>query len=197
MIGIILLAAGASARMGTPKQLLKYKGSTLLQLVLDTATAAGGKVVVVLGAYAETIQQQLNRRMAQVVENTNWQQGMSSSIRCGLEALLKSDPAMEAVIILVGDQPYISADLLQKLIAKWAVTGKKIVASTYNGTRGVPALFDTTFFPALLSLNGQEGAKKLVQQYPEEVATVDFPGGAIDIDTVEDYEMLRDKKEKE
>jgi molybdenum cofactor cytidylyltransferase len=194
MIGVILLAAGESARLGKPKQLLKYKESTLLEFVLNVATAVSEKVVLVLGANAEAIQKSLGKRNVTVVINEEWEEGMSSSICCGVSAIQRSQPAVEGVIILVCDQPYVSAELLQDLIAKHATTGKKIIASAYNNTIGVPALFDKTFFPGLMSLKGQEGAKKIIQQHPGEVATIAFPNGTIDIDTMEDYEKLRGKE---
>lgn len=194
MIGVILLAAGASTRLGTPKQLLNYKGTTLLGFVLDTAEKVTDKIVIVLGAHAEPIQKSLGARKAGVVINANWKEGMGSSIRCGVQAMQQVQPAVDGIIILVCDQPYISPDLLQELINKKKVSGKKIIASAYNGTNGVPALFDSYFFPALLLLKGQEGAKKIIQQHPDDLETIDFANGNTDIDTVDDYERLRAKE---
>ena len=116
---------------------------------------------------------------------------MSSSIRCGLNALLQAEPSLEAAIFMVCDQPYVSADLLKKLIEKRGETNKPIVASTYRDTIGTPVLFEKIFFPELFALKGQSGAKKIIGENMRSVLTVSFPMGFIDIDTKDDCETLQ------
>lgn len=186
--GIILLAAGESNRLGTPKQLLPYKGKTLVQHVLDEALDAGAnQVVVVTGA--------VSLENSYVVHNENWKEGMASSIRIGLTGILKIDPSLDAVIFIVCDQPYLSSTLLKEIMETHITSGKDIVGSGYAGTVGIPALFAKSYFDALMKLNGDEGAKRIVMQNAGAVAVVDFPQGNIDIDTAADYDALEGKKE--
>lgn len=189
--GIIMLAAGASSRLGKPKQLLPYKGETLLQQGLQIAIATGIlPIVVVLGANAELVQKSIEHKDICIVINKAWSEGMAASIRCGMEELLKIAPQLDGVIIMVCDQPFVSPTLLADLVEKHRLSGKPIIASSYKGSIGTPALFDTTIFALLQSLKGDVGAKKIMQANPDWVEEVDFPLGEIDIDTTGDYELL-------
>jgi molybdenum cofactor cytidylyltransferase len=123
-----------------------------------------------------------------VVENDGWEEGIASSIRCGLNALLEIMPDIEHAIFMVCDQPFVTARLLNELVEVCADTGSDIVACAYGGTVGTPALFSKNYFPALLELQGDEGAKKLLKQYSDAVGVISFPKGDIDIDTMKDYE---------
>lgn len=188
---IIVLAAGGSTRLGKPKQLLQYKGSSLLQHTMKTAiNSAAGPVVVVTGSDADLITAQVNGMSADIVDNTAWQNGMASSIVCGLNYLLSKFPEMEEVIFMMSDQPFVNESLLHDLQHTRQQTQKPIVASGYNDTVGVPALFTKIVFSKLLQLTGDAGARKILQLYATDVATVPFPLGNIDIDTAEDYEKL-------
>lgn len=192
MIGVIILAAGPSTRMGEPKQNLRYKAKSLLQHSLDAAIQSGcTPVIVVLGANAGNSLNELANEKVSIVLNTEWQEGMSSSIRKGVEELKKIEPNVSDVILMVCDQPFVNPGLLKQLIEKKTSSGKKIVASFYNNTSGVPVLFDKTFFPELLLLQGPEGAKRILNFYIELVAEVKFPEGDIDVDTQQDYEALK------
>lgn len=185
--GIILLAAGGSSRLGRPKQLLPYGDKTLVQHVLDTAkTALAKPIVMVTGAHKELVQDPT----INILHNTEWKEGIASSIRSGLTAILKTEPGLDAAIFIVCDQPHISAALLQELMDTHTATGKEIVASSYADTVGIPALFGKSFFDALLQLKGDEGAKRIIMQNADAVAVVDFPHGDIDIDTAADYAAL-------
>jgi molybdenum cofactor cytidylyltransferase len=189
--GIILLAAGGSTRFGKPKQLLNYKGKSLLQYVAGQATHANADpVIVVLGAGAIALRQEADQPDLHIVENTGWKEGMSSSIRCGINTLFEIDPGCDAVILMVCDQPFVTASLLNELVARQKETGKLIVTSSYGTAIGPPALFHKRIFPELLKLTGDAGARSVVQQHTGEMATVLFPQGAIDIDTAADYESL-------
>jgi molybdenum cofactor cytidylyltransferase len=189
---IIILAAGASSRLGTPKQLLRYKGKSLLQNIVSTALGTRLRpVIVVVGANAPEIISELTGENVHIINNHEWPEGIASSIRCGVRSLEKTDPVSDGTIIMVCDQPHITAGLLNNLLNVQKETGKAIAASTYNDIEGTPALFHKSKFPELLLLKGDKGAGKMLQQQIFPVVTVPFPEGAIDIDTKEDYENLR------
>ena len=190
-IGIIILAAGDSSRLGRPKQLLPFGGKTLLAHIVDEALEATLEpVVVVTGAYAAEVGDPLKDRPVAIVHNPRWEEGMASSIVAGLTELLSVQPHSRGVIVAVCDQPHLSAKLLGELAEQFEVSGKGLVASLYLNTLGTPVLFGSAYFGVLLHLSGAEGAKKLLKAYPDDVATVDFPGGEIDIDTEEDVNRL-------
>ena len=189
--GIILLAAGQSARLGKPKQLLNYKGKTLLEHSLQVAIDTQLKpIVTVLGSNADLLKKSVEHFDTKVVVNQQWSEGMASSIRCGIEELIKITPTISGVIIMVCDQPYVTAKLLTDLVEKHEHSSKPIVASSYKNNIGTPALFDKTIFALLLSLKGDSGAKKIMKSNPDWVEPVNFLFGEIDIDTTEDYDLL-------
>ena len=187
---IIILAAGASTRLGRPKQLLPWQGVTLLQHAVQTALTVTTQPVVVTGANGEHLAAALDPGQVKLVFNPNWQQGIASSIRCGLQALLNRTPEPDQVIFMVCDQPFVTAGLLLDLINEQQKSRKPIVASAYADTLGIPALFDKSFFSQLLDLQGDTGARRIIQQNSGDVATVVFEEGLYDIDTVVDYEDL-------
>lgn len=186
--GLILLAAGASTRMGRPKQLLELAGRPLLVRVVEAALAGPvWPVVVVLGAHAEAIRPALARLPVLVAENPAWAEGMASSIRAGLATLRQFSRSLDGTVIAPCDQPAFSAETLHRLIAAQQATGAGIVAARYAGRPGAPALFLRTHFPALAALTGEAGARGLLHGEAGPVATVDFPELAHDLDTPEDY----------
>jgi molybdenum cofactor cytidylyltransferase len=188
-IAAVILAAGASTRMGTPKQLLQFQGRSLLRSVTETAIAAQcSPIVIVLGARIELIQHEVSDLPVQVVENPEWQTGMGSSIRIGIQALIDRTTVVNGAILLLCDQPFLLPSLIRQLKSRYWSTQPSIVASTYQNTVGVPALFHAALFPELMQLNQLEGAKKVIQRHRHAVVTVDFPEGAIDIDTPQDYQ---------
>jgi molybdenum cofactor cytidylyltransferase len=191
MTAAIILAAGESSRLGQPKQNLSFNGQTLLERVVDAAQQSNcDPVLIVLGANSDQIDVIKN---ATILYNENWPEGMASSIRTGINSI-NDNPSIDKVIILVCDQPFLTAELLNSIIKKQAETNKPIVACTYNGTIGVPALFGRTFFAELLQLQGQEGAKKIIQAHADVITTIPFELGSIDIDTPEDLEKLTHQK---
>ncbi|HEY0246525.1 MAG TPA: nucleotidyltransferase family protein [Mucilaginibacter sp.] len=191
MTGVIILAAGSSSRLGEPKQNLVFQGQTLLQKAIQNALdSICDCVMVVLGGNAEVIQPTLADQTIPIIYNPDWQEGMASSIRYGLTELQKILPNATAAILMLCDQPFADAAILNQLIQNKIITNKNIVASSYNGTVGPPALFDVSYFPELLQLTGNEGAKKLLLKYAEDVTTIPFLLGAIDIDTAGDYKNL-------
>lgn len=192
--GILILAAGNSSRLGQPKQLLQFKGKSLLSNVVSQALEIAQAVVIVTGSKNDEIGNEIHDLKALATENPNWQEGMGSSINSGLKKLLDNFPTIENVIISVCDQPFIEASIFSELISKQKDSQKNIVASAYSNTLGTPVLFTKKYFPDLIALSGNEGAKKLLDKFKEDVAQISFEKGAIDIDTIEDYEQLIKQK---
>jgi molybdenum cofactor cytidylyltransferase len=190
MTGLIILAAGQSSRMGRPKQNLQYKGKSLLQHAVHTAMASECRpIVVVLGAYAANILTGIKNEPIIVIHNPQWAEGMASSIRAGIAELEKQED-IDSAIIMLCDQPFVDAALINNLIQLKTKSGKGIVACAYQNTLGVPVLFDKSYFAQLLFLKGNEGAKKLLTQYGNDLAAIPFAPGDIDIDTPTDYNKL-------
>ncbi|MEM7713509.1 MAG: nucleotidyltransferase family protein [Cyanobacteria bacterium P01_A01_bin.68] len=190
-IGLIILAAGKASRMGKPKQLLTYQGSSLISNAVKTGVNSTCKpVIVVLGSYSEQIKPEIDKLPVQIIENLDWETGMSSSIRVGINLINQSNPNLDAVIIALADQPLISEAVFNQLIEKYQDTNNKIIAAAYDDIVGVPALFDKTFFSELMNIEGDRGAKALMRKYKNEVLTIPIPEAAIDIDTQDDYEKL-------
>ncbi|MGF1489742.1 MAG: NTP transferase domain-containing protein [Prochloraceae cyanobacterium] len=190
-VSIIILAAGASRRMGQPKQLLPYRGDLLLNYVIKCALSSSGKpIIVILGANADRIEPEIDRFAIEIVQNKEWNEGISSSIRCGIEYIKKHFSEIEGTIFLTCDQPFISPKIIARLIAVYNDNNKLIIASKYRETIGIPALFPSSFFPELSKLKGDRGAKKTIQKYRDRVVTIEFPRGEIDLDTQEDYRQF-------
>ncbi|MFC5864793.1 NTP transferase domain-containing protein [Acidicapsa dinghuensis] len=190
----IILAAGASRRLGQPKQLLSTRGETLLGRTLRIVQEAGADpIFVVLGANSESIASTLDLSAARVISNPEWGRGISTSIRAGVSALVKTEPRSRAVLMLVCDQPNLSSQHLQQLTAAYdAGDGQTIVASHYGGTEGIPAIFPAALFADLQALSGDNGARQLLRTSDLQVVAVPFPNGEIDIDTPEDLRRLLD-----
>ncbi|WP_276363217.1 nucleotidyltransferase family protein [Daejeonella sp. H1SJ63] len=190
-IAIIILAAGRSSRLGSPKQLLEYRGTSLLQHSIDAATGSmASSVIIILGSDKENIEKQLNREQIIITENPDWESGMASSIRCGINEILNSFSKTDAAIIMVCDQPYVSSDLLNELILAHQTSGKAIIASSYDNILGTPALFHKSMFHELMALKGDKGARVLFNKFHDQTGSIDFKDGRIDIDTSENYKNL-------
>ena len=187
-IAIVLLAAGESSRLGRPKQLLRYKGKSLLAHMVEIALASkADSTYVVLGAHLQELKSELDDPRVYIVENKDWQAGMSSSLQAGIKAL----PAVtHAALILLCDQPLTTTILLDTIISTYRSSGYPIVACEYASTVGVPALFSRRFFQEFLVLSGDKGAKQIIQRHARDVVTVPFPDGAVDIDMESDLDRL-------
>lgn len=182
-VGAVILAAGESARLGRPKQLIEIDGVPLLRRAVQSAIDAGCQpVVVVLGAMAEPCRELLHDLAAQIVVNAKWRDGMSTSIDAGVDAMQEHD--VNAVLLMVCDQPKVDAASLRRLVA--AFPGRGLVAARYGGTLGTPAIFAAEHFAALRALSGDRGAKSLIKRNVDDVVTVDLPEAAVDIDTLTD-----------
>jgi molybdenum cofactor cytidylyltransferase len=190
-IGLILLAAGESKRMGTPKQLLSYNGRSLIRHAAKEAVASNCEsIMVVLGAYSDRISPELDNLRVHISHNAQWQKGMSSSIATGVKTILKIDFNLDAVIVALADQPLITAKTYNQLIDRYRETRAKAIASIYAQTIGVPALFDRDLFTKLSRIEGKDGAKQLLQRYTNPQDNLTVPEAAIDLDTPADYQQL-------
>jgi len=184
---VLILAAGASKRLGKPKQQLLFHNQTLLDRIIITAShLKAGPVLVVLNKEDDLKE---TENMVTVI-NHHWQEGMATSIHAGIKQLQTEFPRVETVIIAVCDQPYVSVDLFNEMIAAYQKTNQPIIACAYADTIGTPVLFHRSLFPELLELEGDKGARQLLNKDRHRVGLVNFPLGDIDIDTEEDYERL-------
>jgi len=192
-IGAVILAAGNSSRLGQPKQLLRISGKSLVRRIIDAASKARcSPITVVTGGDHELIERELKDERVMIVQNKNWRHGIGTSIRAGVEKLVENVQDLQAVVLLVCDQPFVAAGTIKSLIKLREKTNKSIVASSYEDTLGVPALFDRSFFPELLSLGNEAGAKSIILRNRKGVAQFAFPEGKIDIDTSKDWEKLKE-----
>jgi molybdenum cofactor cytidylyltransferase len=196
-IGAVVLAAGGSSRFGEPKQLIPFRGKILIRRITDAACEAGcSPVVVVIGSNHTKFRRALDQARIVIVQNKQWQCGIGSSIRCGIQELINRSPDIEAGVLLVCDQPAVDVRVIERLIVLLETTGKNIVASSYADTLGVPALFARSIFEELLSLGDKAGAKSIVLRSSDRVASFPFPEGQTDIDTWEDWNKLEHAAEK-
>ena len=194
-VAAIVLAAGASRRLGQPKQLLMLGSETLLERVLRLAGEAGATpVVVVLGAHSEQISAAVPlNQLHQVIPvlNSVWEQGMASSIHAALSALDACAPQAAGALILSCDQPRLTANHLRAMLESFAAQpAPTIVASAYAGVLGIPAVFPREAFADLRALRGDRGARALLTQPPFPLISLPFPGGEIDIDVPTDLVQL-------
>lgn len=187
-VAIIILAAGSSTRMGHSKQLLDIGGIKLLPHTAGEALKSNAHSVwIVLGNNATQHEEAIAHLNVHVIANSNWAAGMGSSLKIGLQQVITQNKS-DAVIISVCDQPLISASIFNQLIEKFKM-GAKAVACKYSNVAGVPALFGRDCFDELLHVGDQEGAKKVLA-HVQDLKTIDFPGGAHDLDTPEDYDSF-------
>ncbi|HEX8246621.1 MAG TPA: nucleotidyltransferase family protein [Pyrinomonadaceae bacterium] len=191
-VGLILPAAGASKRLGNfPKQLLEFRGKTLIRRAAENALASEcGKICVVLGASAGKIKREIDDLPIEIAVNEDWVNGMSSSLKSGLGKLLEIEPELSAAVVMLADQPLIDSTIINRLIEVFLETQAPIVASRYAETVGVPAIFARSMFDELMSLTNDGGAKLIIKKYAAAVEKVRVPEAAFDVDTPQDYENL-------
>jgi molybdenum cofactor cytidylyltransferase len=187
-VAILVLAAGGSSRMGRSKQLLAFAGKPLVRHAVGTAIAVGeGPVVVVVGSAAGEVDAHLRDLPVVIVQNERWESGIGSSIRAGMSALLTDASQPAAVVILLADQPLVTAGTIRRLIDEQARTGKPVCAAAFDGTIGPPVLVTRPLFPQLLELPDHRGAKHIWVTHPDQVHAVPCPEAATDLDTPADY----------
>lgn len=190
-IAVVVLAAGGSTRLGHPKQLVEFKGKTLLEHTLGQVSMLGFQHrVLVLGSRHEEIQGKIDTSGFKVVINDDWEQGMASSIKLGLKAAM-AEEALDHALFLVSDQPFLERVNLIKLVHTQLTKKPNATYSQYGENIGVPAIFGKTAFPLLLQLDGDEGAKKLIHSKDFDYCTEAFQKGGFDVDTEEDVRQLK------
>lgn len=188
---VLLLAAGASTRLGRPKQLLPYQGKTLLRRAAETAVAAAGAspVVVVTGAIHAPLLPELASLPVQVHHCPEWAAGMGASLKAGLRCLEAWQPLEAGITVMLCDQPHVTPALLQQL-GQAAQTGHPMAAAEYAGVVGAPAFFGPAALGLLRQLADEAGAGQLLRRHQAMVAPVPFPAGLLDVDTEAQYAAL-------
>ncbi len=191
-VAAIVLAAGASRRLGQPKQLLMHGDETMIERAIRMAGEAGAApIFAVLGAHHELIRAAIRLSSFTAVINSAWEQGISTSILSGLAALEQSAPQTSGALVLACDQPQLSAGHLRAMLEVFSTqAAPAIVASSYAGTLGIPAIFPRKVFADLRALRGDKGARSLLMQPPCHLVALPFPGGEIDIDLPADLAHL-------
>ena len=193
MISAVLLAAGLSRRMGRNKLLLPLGGRTLLEHSLQALLdSAAGETVVVIGHEADRVRPLLGRYPVRVVENPDYAQGMSTSLRAGVAAV---SPQAVAVLIALADQPLVGRQDIDRLIEAYRRTGKKIVVPSVGDRRGNPVLLDLSLRPEIERLTGDTGGRHILHSHPDDIEPVPMPtgGSLFDVDTADDYRALQDR----
>lgn len=189
-IAALILAAGMSSRMGTAKQLLPYKQTTLLGWAIENAIKSEvNAVYCVLGANAKEITATISKHPIQIIHNTNYQKGLSSSIISGIEHI--KTLAYDATLIMLCDQPNVNSKYINTLLSEFKSKPNYIIASLYKNVKGVPAIFPKEQFPKLLNLKDDKGAKLLLNASNNSVIAIETPIDLFDIDTPEDYRNLK------
>jgi molybdenum cofactor cytidylyltransferase len=188
-VSAVVLAAGASTRLGEPKQLVSVRGESLLRRTAWLAAEAGcAPVFVVLGYEAERMGAELEGLNATAVTNEAWAEGMGSSLRRGMEAVVRMEPQPAGVLVLVCDQPRLTVEHLRKLLEEHR--GTAVTASLYAGRAGVPAVFSQELYSELAGAKGDRGARDLIRSHASQVRGIPWPGGEVDVDRPEDLERL-------
>lgn len=177
--------------MGQAKQLLPFRGRTLLRHSVEVAVASVCRpVVVVLGAEHDRCAAELEGLPVHTVYNPAWSDGMASSIHAGLDALLMKEPAVNAVVLCLCDQPHLTSTVLDTLVSTYKEAGRSAIGSAYGDTVGAPALFARSLFEDLRALKGDQGARRLLARDGKGITNVQFPGGVEDVDIPEDYAKI-------
>ena len=191
-IGGILLAAGGSSRLGEPKQLIVYEGKTLIRRAAETLlTSTCSPAVVVVGDDEQAVTE-LDGLDIQICRNKEWRSGMGSSIKLGLARILEINANVEAIVVVLCDQPFVTSANIEELCRTFRSSHSQIVAAKYDETVGVPALFSRETFLALAKIPNEKGARDLIRSGTFSVSDVEIPEAALDIDTQEDLQRLKD-----
>jgi molybdenum cofactor cytidylyltransferase len=209
-VAAIILAAGTSSRMGEArnKLLLPLRDRPVLAHVIETALHAQTRpVILVLGHLANEVKDQLHPYLAgqpvTIVENPDYEQGMSTSMQAGLRALAEwqSGPQqrVDGVMFLLGDQPLVSATLLNRLLAYRQTTGKRVIQPLYEGQRGNPVIFSLELMDELMQVRGDEGGRGVLKRHADELATLELGelAASLDVDTWEAYLQVQHIHEKQ
>ncbi len=190
-IAILILAAGASTRMGSVKQLLPWNNSTLLENAISMAVKTTARdVITVLGANASVIQEKIKIKGSILLKNQDWHKGIGSSIACGIRVLNGREESYQGILIMLADQPMLGTEYLNKMIDTFLNQKNQVVATNYKGRAGVPAIFGASYFKELTKLTTDFGAKNMLDRDQHLITILDPDGKTADIDTPEDYKNL-------
>lgn len=188
-LSILIPAAGASTRLGQAKQVIQFKGSTLLQRAVDCANAVDAiELIVVTGAHQEIITNSVTDASVQWLYNPDWQQGMGTSIAAGVSAL---DSASDGVLIFLCDQWALKADDLQLMVDSWHSDPGRIVTAISGGQTMPPVIFPSRWYQQLKQLSGEQGARYIIRQHPSMLTTVEMDNASFDLDTREQLRALQ------
>lgn len=192
---LVVLAAGASTRMGRAKQLLKLDGLPLVRRILRRGWKAGfAPIFVVTGARRQQIEEAVEHEAVQLAHNPDWQSGMGSSVATGVEAVLELAPDIEYIGFVLTDQPYVDELLLQQMWQRLRAGDAHGIAAQYENTLGVPAIFRRPLFAELRQLRGAKGAKPLLLKHKDQLLAYPFPAAAIDLDTPAEWEAFLQRR---
>jgi len=190
-IGALILAAGASRRLGTPKQLVRVDGVSLLRRTAQAVIGAGiSRMLLVTGCRREEMELEVNDLPIETYYHKHWEEGQGSSLAMGLRQLVELNPEIDAALIALIDQPRLHAGHIIKMMEIYRPREACIVASGYAGTYGVPTLVDQCYFGEMYQLQGEHGGKKVLRKHEEQIIIVPFPEGDLDIDKQEDLKRL-------
>ncbi|GAB5562769.1 MAG: nucleotidyltransferase family protein [Synoicihabitans sp.] len=193
LVGIIL-AAGESKRLGQPKQLVQYEGEPLIRRLVQHClrSAIFERLIVVLGSQADEIAAVLNGVPVEITHASDWNEGMSASVRAGIAQLQTDESLVGGALLMVCDQPHLDAAVLKSLAETWHRSSASVVSARYNGRPGVPVIFDRRYFASLSQLTGDSGARSILRALAEpELHQIDLPKLAFDLDHPQDLEAFR------
>ncbi|MBK9214734.1 MAG: nucleotidyltransferase family protein [Chloracidobacterium sp.] len=187
-IGGLLLAAGGSSRLRPPKQLVQYYRTTLLRHAAKSlAESKCEPVVVVLGAEVDRSMREIADLDVNVCINRDWETGMSSSLRTGLDELLHIEPKLSGLMITLCDQPHVTTDKINLFVTEFYRSAPAVIAAEYNGITGVPALFSSELFDLLMQLEGDKGARDIIRNH-KNTLRIGLPEASFDVDTQSDLQ---------
>jgi len=183
----LVLAAGKSERMGRPKMVLPFGSQTIIETVIDNIMKAGiSDILVVTGSDRDAVESACSNKPVAICYNPKYEEGMHSSVVCGFSYLPE---ITRAVMVFLGDQPFIPFEVIQTVMHTWRQSGKGIIIPTYQGKRGHPTLFDFRLREEILQLDPAIGLRSVIKKFPEEMLEIEvnFPQIMKDIDTKIDY----------
>jgi molybdenum cofactor cytidylyltransferase len=195
VIAAIVLSAGESSRMGSPKALLEIAGQTFIERIISVLSQTrAGRIVIVLGRHVEEIKERISRLPVRIVVNRDYKKGQLSSLQAAIRSLDADE--VDGILVHLVDHPFLSSNLVDTMIEQFYATGKKIVVPIHCGKRGHPVLFARSLFPELLDAPLEQGAKAVVRAHQSETLEIESAemGVAIDIDTPKEYEEFVGRK---
>ena len=191
-LAILILGAGGSSRLGQAKQLLSFGVSTMLNRIVDVALQSKvGNIYLVLGASYDEVKASIKDTSVHVIHNKNWEKGLSTSIVAGVNEILQQAPSTQGILIMLGDQILILPTHINQVVQVFLAEKCDIVYADYKSDFGPPAIFGVKTFNELISLEMDQGAKKLIKSDMYKVASVIIQEGKYDIDTTSDYEQIK------